>query len=176
MNNLDLVIRLRTVAVKAQNLKQHEAAREIESLIMKLGAKYYFLVNPGGQGTTIPDKEYVEFPDEASVVQYVRDTLLSEKAGRKPGENEGLQQEVDFQRARQMLLEVGEFGPLGTPLTPPDAMVGSRQARAPRDLGDLKEQLTRVITEGQLEIIDGVKIDTNKAALLLNSTAPLSNI
>lgn len=141
--------------------------RQVKSLRDKVGAKFYFLVRPGGYGEILPDKEYVEFPDEGSVVEYVRDVVRKDDVGRKPGESAGLAEGMTFEDARKTLLEIGEFGSLKSPLMHDDALVGSKNARAPRDLEDLQTQLTRVVTDGRMEIIDGVEIDTEKAALLL---------
>lgn len=144
------------------------------SSMLKTGAKYYFMVDPGGYGDILPDKEYVEFPDEDSVVEYVRDVIRSDTTGRKPGEAEGLSSYLTFEEARKSLLEIGEFGPMKSPLMHDDALVGSKNARAPRDLEDLKNQLKNVVTEGKLEVIDGVEVDTEKAALLLKFLATIN--
>lgn len=193
MDHHDLILRLSTVASKARNLQQHEAAQEIEALVIRLSSKYYFLVNPGGYGTKIPDQEYREFPDEQSVIQYVQQTILSEETGRKPGENEGLQRNLDFDNARRVLLEVGEFGPLGTPLTPPDAMVGSFHKEAldldvtkaisklkssmdnfPTTVQGQVQKLIDVVTTGQLEVVGGVQIDVETASIALKFLAVIN--
>jgi len=168
MDQHDLIIRLRTVAAKARDLHQVKAAREIEALIEKLGAKYYFLVSPGGYQGLIKDKEYVEFPDEPAVVNYVKETLLQQGPGSTPGEMESVQPEIDFQTARKMLMDAGEFGPLATPITPPDpnTLVGSGPELS---FEDFKRRLQKIITEGKMETIDGVDIDVEKASLLLTA-------
>ncbi|MDP2726581.1 MAG: hypothetical protein Q8P59_03465, partial [Dehalococcoidia bacterium] len=108
----------------------------------------------------------------------VRETLLQDGPGRSPGELDVIRPQVDFQTARKMLMEVGEFGALSSPIKPtnPNSLVGTleRQARPPRDFEDFKNQLKKLVTQGRMEVVDGVEIDTEKATLLLRFLAVLN--
>lgn len=186
----DLVPRLLTVAHRARSAGQVEAAKEIEALVEKLSAKYFFLSNPGGYGNLVPDNEYVEFPDERTVVQYVQQTLLSDKPGTKPGELDRVRGALNFDEARRMLMEIGEFGELGVPLTPPDAMVGSTSVEAglqdiiqklqgsmsnlPTTMKEQFDALVRIVQTGRMEIVGGVEIDVGMATMVLKLLARMN--
>lgn len=185
----DLVPRLLAVASQARSKGQLRTAREIEALVQKLGAKYFFLANPGGDDV-IPDNEYVEFPDEQAVVIYVNETLLGEQPGTRPGELETVREQIGFDEARKMLMEVGEFGELKVPLTPPNTMLGAREVEAdlqaiidklqgtmsnlPTSLKEQWEALVRIVKTGRMETVGGIEIDVGKAALVLRLLATMN--
>lgn len=105
----------------------------------KISAKYYFQVNPGGYGDSIPDKEYVEFPDEEAVLTYVRDTVLNEVQGTMPQDRARSQQSLTFPKARKILLQIGEFGPMGRPLVPPNPDTITGALTLPEEDEELEE-------------------------------------
>lgn len=125
MAKRNLAQELNRIAKLAQSRNQISTAHQIEGLIRRLGAAYYFEVDPGGYGDVIPDQEYAEFDDKEEVVQYVAEHLYGEKAGYTAEQAAQNAEALDFSDARAALMEVGEFGDLSKPVLPPDTLTGN---------------------------------------------------
>lgn len=102
-----LASKLMEVSKQAASKGQLTASVTIASLgehISRLASSYYFKVQPGGYGE-VPPNEYVEFDSDEEVIQYAADVVKDQTV-------------PTFEIARKLLMEIGSFGEMDSPIAP----------------------------------------------------------